>query len=127
MMAPPSACTGAMASPSMIALTIAASNGSRFMISAVRKGPTRVVEMKTVRVAIVVGTLVPNIAAQPAPVVGGIQFHVTRAMTANSPVDDTIEYHVVRRASACPSLARVMSSRMDRVTAAGNEIGRAHA
>ena len=75
MMAPPSACSGVMTSPSRGTLRIVASSGSRFMIKAVRNGPMRVVDMKMVSVAIAVQMLTVMIAAHPMAVCGIMPIH----------------------------------------------------
>ena len=63
-----------MTSPKSGALRIVTSSGSRFMISALRNGPMRLIEMNSVSTAMVTVTLTTSSANQPVPVCGGCQF-----------------------------------------------------
>src|SRR5580692_3645887 len=65
MMPAPSPWTGVITSPSMSALSTVATSGSRFMISALRNGPMRVVEIYSVKTATAVQTLTTATATQP--------------------------------------------------------------
>ena len=89
-----------MNSPSSGALRIVASSGSRFMISALRNGPMRLIEMNSVSTAMVTVTLTTSSANQPVPVCGGFQFQVASENTTKIEVEDTSEYQVSRRESA---------------------------
>src|SRR5580700_4910619 len=91
---------GVITSPSSAALRMVASSGSRFMISAVRNAPTRMVDTKMNRKPEVMATLMPMMDIQPVGVCGGCQFSVPSDKATNSAVDDTSEYHVDSRASA---------------------------
>ena len=65
-----------MTSPKSGALRIVTSSGSRFMISALRNGPMRLIEINSVSTAMVTVTLTTNSAIHPVPVCGGCQFQV---------------------------------------------------
>src|SRR5580658_9907833 len=100
MMALPIPWIGVIAWPSTSALRIVAVSGSRFMISAVRNGPTRSVETKTNKIAAVDDRLMATRQAQPRLVCGAFHVRARADMARKTAVDDSIEYQVVRRASA---------------------------
>src|SRR5437762_9228172 len=110
MMAPPKTCHAVMNSPSSAALRMVASSGSRFMISALRNGPMRLIEMNSVSTAMVTVTLTTTSANQPVPVCGECQFQVASEKTMKINVDDNCEYQESRRESAPASAAREISS-----------------
>src|SRR5262249_29470186 len=83
--AAPSPCSGVMVSPRTSALPTIAISGSRFMISAVRNGPTRMVETKMKTMAAVVARLMPRSAAQPALLCGGCPLWVDDRITGPQP------------------------------------------
>ncbi len=114
-----------MTSPSSGALRIVASSGSRFMISALRNGPMRLIEMNSVSTAMVTVTLTTSSANQPVPVCGGCQFQVASEKTTKIDVDDTSEYQVSSRESAPASAAREISSTAVRRHAAPKREGEA--
>src|SRR5580698_6854421 len=118
MMPAPSPWIGVITSPSSSALRTLANSGSRFMISAVRNAPTRMVDTKMNRKPEVMATLMPTMAIQPVGVCGGCQFNVPSDKATNSAVDDTNEYQVDSRASAPPRKARVSRRMAVRQTAA---------
>src|SRR5579884_4409212 len=92
-----------------MALNTIVIRGSRFMISAVRNGPIRIVETKTNRIAAVLQTLSPMSSAQPQPVCGAFQFPVPNDTAKNKTIEEITEYQVVNRASAPTRKARVRS------------------
>ncbi len=83
-------------------------SGSRLMISAVRNGPMRIVDMKMNRMPDVVARLITTREVQPKPVCGMFQFCATSETAMNIAVDEIIEYQVVSRASAPTRKARVV-------------------
>src|SRR3954453_12343264 len=110
MIAPPKTCQAVTNSPSSTALRMVASSGSRFMISALRNGPIRLIETNSVSTAMVTVTLTTSRANQPVPVCGAFQFQVASENKTKIDVDETSEYHVSRRESAPGSAAREISS-----------------
>ena len=109
-MALPSPCSGVIVSPSTHALPTIAIKGSRFMMSAVRNGPTRMVETKMKTMAAVVARLMPTSAAQPALFSGGCQVWVIAESATKIAACAMTEYQVVNRASAPTRKARVIIS-----------------
>src|SRR4029079_3915048 len=82
----------------------------RFVISALGKGPMRLIEMNSVSTAMVTVTLTTSSANQPVPVCGECQFQVASAKTTKINVDDTSEYKESGREAAPASAARDISS-----------------
>ena len=80
------------------------------MISALRNGPMRLIEMNSVSTAMVTVTLTTSRANQPTSVCGACQFQVASEKTTKIDVEDTSEYQVSRRESAPASAAREISS-----------------
>src|SRR5215472_13504794 len=95
MMEPPSASGSVIASPATGPLNRVDSNGSRYMMRALRKGPTRLIDTNSANTEIVVATLTAMRATQPVGVAGACQFQVSKAAAARIAVDDNIKYHVV--------------------------------
>src|SRR5262245_63204563 len=120
MTAPPSACSGVITSPRNRTLPMVASGGSRFMNSAVRNGPIRMVEANTPPMPVVTATLSRTSATQPDTDAGGCQFQVSSETTASTTVDEISEYQVICSASAPCSAARVTISITTRQPAAAS-------
>src|SRR5262245_2596631 len=118
MTAPPTACSGVISSASSSALPMVASGGSRFMNSAVRNGPMRIVEANTPMMPVVTATLTAITASQPPTVSGGCQSHVASESSASSADEETSECQVISLASTPCSAARVTSSITTRQQAA---------
>src|SRR5258708_20871230 len=110
MIAPPKTCHAVMNSPSSAALRMVASSGSRFMISALRNGPMRLIEMNSVSTAMVTVTLTTSSANQPVPVCGACQFQVASEKTTKINVDDNCEYQDSRREPAPATTQRPITT-----------------